>query len=81
MIRAGEAANAAEVSRMEGLTRARVSQIRGLLRLVPAILDDLDDQEGTGPVPTEGALRKLFMLPGDQQLPRYRKLIEAEVRR
>ncbi len=81
MIQTGEAANAAEVSRMEGLTRARVSQLLGLLRLVPAILDDLDDQEGTGPVPTEGALRKLSMLPAARQPSQYRKLIEAEERR
>lgn len=78
MIRSGEAANAAEVSRMEGLTRARVSQLRGLLRLDPAILDDLEAQDGAGPVPTEGALRKLSMLPLGKQMIRYRQLVKAE---
>ena len=81
MIRTGEAANAAEVSRMEGLTRARVSQILGLLRLAPAILHDLEDQEGTGPVPTAGAMRKLSMLPAARQTSQYRTLIEAEEQR
>ena len=81
MIQTGEAANAAEVSRMEGLTRARVSQILGLLRLAPAILHDLEDQEGAGPVPTEGALRKLSMLPAARQPSQYGKLIEEEERR
>ena len=81
MIQTGEAANAAEVSRMEGLTRARVSQLLGLLRLVPAILDDLEDKEGTGPVLTEGSLRKLSMLAAARQPSQYGKLIEEEDRR
>jgi len=81
MIRSGEAANATEVSRMEGLTRARVSQLRGLLRLAPSILDDLEAQNGAGPVPTEGVLRKLSTLPKAKQSARYQKLIEAEERR
>ena len=81
MIQTGEAANAAEVSRMEGLTRARVSQILGLLRLAPSILHDLEDEEGTGPVPPEGALRKLSMLAAARQPSRYGKLIEAEEQR
>ena len=66
---------------MDGLTRARVSQIVGLLRLAPAILDDLSDQKGTGPIPTEGALRKLSMLPAARQPSQYQKLIEAEQQR
>jgi len=81
MIRSGEAANAAEVSRMEGLTRARVSQLRGLLRLDPAIIEDIEAPDGSGPVPTEGALRKLSMLSTAKQPARYRKLIEAQERR
>jgi hypothetical protein len=80
MIRSGEATNAAEVSRIEGLTRARVSQLCGLLRLNSAILVDLEARNGSGPVPTEGALRKLSMLPIDRQPTRFRKLIEGEER-
>ena len=80
MIRSGEAANAAEVSRMEGLTRARVSQLLGLLRLAPAILDDLEDPRGLGPVPNEGRLRRLSMLPNSRQDDSYAKLLAAEFR-
>jgi len=78
MIRSGEVANAAEVSRKENLTRARVSQLLGLLRLDPVILADLESEEGAGPVPTEGALRKLSMQPAAKQRAQYGSLIEKE---
>ena len=65
---------------MEGLTRARVSQLCGLLRLDPAILEDIELKDGAGPVLSEGALRKLSTLPGSKSA-RYQKLIEAEERR
>ena len=65
---------------MEGLTRARVSQLYGLLRLHPAIIKDIEAPDGSGPVPTEGALRKLFMLPKAKQVIRYKKLVQEEER-
>jgi len=78
MVRSGEVANAAEISRRKDLTRARVSQLLRLLRLHPAILVDLEDEDRIGPVPTEGALRKLSGLPEGKQMVRYRQLIRVE---
>lgn len=37
LLESGEAANQAEIARREGISRARVSQVMGLLRLAPEI--------------------------------------------
>ena len=58
-IETGRVENAADLAGREGLTRARVSQLLRLLKLSPVILADIEDVEGTGPVPTEAELRKL----------------------
>jgi hypothetical protein len=78
-IDAGEVANAAAIASREGLPRARVCQILGLLRLHPDILADIEDDDGAGPVPAEGALRKLALVPREQQIEKYEALVEAEV--
>jgi len=71
--------NAADLAAREGLTRARVSQLLRLLKLAPAILADLEDVEGTGPVPTEAALRKLAgTKTAERQVYEYRRLCGAE---
>ena len=71
--------NAAELAGLEGLTRARVSQLLRLLKLAPGVLADLEEVEGTGPVPTEAALRKLAgMKTPERQLAQYQALCGAE---
>ena len=63
----------------EGLTRARVSQLLRLLQLAPQVLADLEDPEGTGPVPTEAALRKLAgVKTPERQFAQYHRLCAAE---
>ena len=71
--------NAAELAGREGLTRARVSQLLRLLQLAPQVLADLEDPEGTGPVPTEAALRKLAgVKTPERQFAQYHRLCAAE---
>jgi hypothetical protein len=75
----GLVANAAAVAAEEGLTRARVCQLLKLLDLAPEVLDDLEDKDGVGPVPSEHKLRKLAgVRPVEDQVERYRELVEAE---
>ena len=76
----GLVANAAAVAAEEGLTRARVCQLLKLLDLAPEVLADLEDEDGAGPVPSEHRLRQLAgVLPVEDQVERYRALVEAEV--
>ena len=78
-IETGRVDNAADLAAREGLTRARVSQLLRLLKLAPAILADLEEVEGTGPVPTEAALRKLAGTKSpERQVYEYRRLCGAE---
>ena len=78
MIAAGEVKNAAELARRYGVTRARVSQLLGLLRLAPEILSYIDGLSGT-----EGALhltarrlRDIAILDNrDEQRARFRDLV------
>ena len=78
MIAAGEVKNAAELARRYGVTRARVSQLLGLLRLAPEILSYIDGLSGT-----EGALhltarglRDIAILDNrDVQRARFRDLV------
>ena len=78
-IETGRVDNAADLAAREGLTRARVSQLLRLLKLAPAILADLEDVDGTGPVPTEAALRKLAGIKtAERQVYEYRRLCGAE---
>jgi len=78
-IETGRVDNAADLAAREGLTRARVSQLLRLLKLAPAILADLEDVDGTGPVPTESALRKLAgAKTPERQVHEYRRLCGVE---
>ncbi len=78
-IETGRVENAADLAGREGLTRARVSQLLRLLKLSPVILADIEDVEGTGPVPTEAELRKLAgTKTPERQEYEYRRLCGAE---
>ena len=71
--------NAAEIARREEITRARVCQLLRLLQLAPEVLSDLEDVEGTGPVPSEARLRKLAgMKTPERQVAEYERLCAAE---
>ena len=71
--------NAAEIARREKITRARVCQLMRLLQLAPDVLSDLEDVEGTGPVPSEARLRKLAgMKTPERQVAEYERLCAAE---
>jgi len=75
----GQVENAAEIARREGLTRARVCQLMRLLKLAPAIQEDIDDVDGDGPMLKETVLRKLAgVKPEAAQVARYRKLLAEE---
>ena len=60
----GEVSTQAEIARREGITRARVTQVMGMLRLAPRIQDHLLGMEpvaGRQPI-TEHALRSLAQI-------------------
>jgi len=78
----GQIANAAALATKEGLTSTRVYQLLRLLDLAPAIVADLEDEERSGPVPTERALGKLVgAKPDGDQVERYHQLCEVEAAR
>ena len=63
-IKEGRARDCADVAKQTGLTRARVSQIMGLLRLPPAIIEKLLLADpSAGPPLTERQLRPLIANP------------------
>ncbi len=75
----GRVENAAALAQREGLSRARVSQLLRLLRLAPAIIEELDDVTVHGPVPREYDLRKLADgRSPEAQVAAYRRLCTAE---
>jgi hypothetical protein len=41
LLEAGQIANQADIARREGITRARVNQVMGMLRLAPAIQEHI----------------------------------------
>ena len=70
LLKAGEVATQAALARREGLTRARVTQILGLLRLAPAIQHHILAMPTTVGRPTisERVLRSITMVDDQQQL-------------
>lgn len=78
MLESGVVLNRAALARREGISRARVTQVLKLLELAPAIRAGIEDEEATGPVPTEAALRKLAAIPRVDQHGVFRDLVEAE---
>jgi hypothetical protein len=76
LLSSGEVASRAEIARLEGLTRARVTQIFGLLRLAAEVRQRiLRLPPTTAPRPlSERSLRPLIDLPPARQLARFRRL-------
>ncbi|MDD5705497.1 MAG: hypothetical protein PHR35_06195 [Kiritimatiellae bacterium] len=78
-IDAGEVRNQAEIARREEITRARVTQILGLLRLAPAIqahVLSLPDMANL-PIITERSLRPIAQIGSQSdQRARFRELIQ-----
>lgn len=75
----GDVTNQAEIARREGITRARVTQILGLLRLAPAIQEhvlSLPDMANL-PTITERSLRPIAQIENQSdQRARFRELIQ-----
>ena len=69
LLTSGEVSNQATIARREGITRARVTQILGLLRLAPEIQDHILSMPRTVGRPTisERVLRSITMLEDQQQ--------------
>ena len=82
LLESGEASNQADIARREGITRARVTQVLGLLRLAPNIQEhvlSLPDMVRR-PAITERALRPIAQLETvTDQKARFEELIEQVV--
>lgn len=80
LLKSGQAANQAEVAHREGLTRARVTQVMGLLRLAPEIQEHILSMPDTvrRSAVTERALRPIAHLEDPKaQLAEFRVLFEG----
>ena len=78
LLESGEATSQAEVARREGLTRARVTQVMGLLRLAPEIQQHILAMPNMiqRPSITERALRRVTLLaPPGAQLQAFQQLV------
>lgn len=80
LLESGEASNRAAIARREGITRARVTQVMGLLRLAPEIQQQvlsLPDM-ARRPAITERALRPIAQLPqSSDQLHAFQQLLTS----
>ncbi len=78
LIESGEAPNQAAISRQEGITRARVTQVMGMLRLAPEIQQHvlLMPDAVRRPAITERVLRPITQIQNTgEQADEYRKLL------
>jgi hypothetical protein len=78
LLESGEVRNQAEVARREGITRARVTQVIGMLQLAPEIQQHVLSMPDAvrRPAITERALRPIAQLEDpDDQVARLRELI------
>jgi len=77
----GEVANQAEIARREGITRARVTQVLGLLRLAPEIRERIRRLPGTthAALISERALRPMSGQTSEQQVKAFEELITPRV--
>ncbi len=78
----GEAANQAEIARREGITRARVTQVTGMLRLAPEIQRHILSMPNLvrRPAITERALRPIAKIEerqGQEQLAAFSELFDT----
>ncbi|MDO8738259.1 hypothetical protein [Candidatus Deferrimicrobium sp.] len=68
LLESGKIASQADIARREGITRARVTQVMGMLRLAPEIqgqIQSLPDIAGRSPV-TARMLRPIGAIQGGQ---------------
>jgi hypothetical protein len=77
LLDAGEARNRADLARRFRLTRARVTQLMGMLRLHPTILAYVRSLSAGTPtrMVTERGLRAVMRLPGPRQIEAARRFI------
>jgi hypothetical protein len=77
LIERGEVTNKAELARREGITRARVTQVMGMLHLAPKIQAHVLGLPAAihRPAITERALRPIAQLRGHKQLDEFRSLL------
>jgi len=77
----GECASRADLARKLGVTRARVTQVLGLLELTPEAVEGLVALGDPLPKPivTEHGLRSILKLPADEQKHVLRGIVESPV--
>ena len=77
----GKVANQAEIARCEGITRARVTQVLGLLRLTPGIRERIRRLLGTthAALISERALRPMTRQTSEQQVKAFDELVTPRV--
>jgi hypothetical protein len=78
LLESGEAPNQAEIARRVGITRARVTQVMGLLRLAPEIQEHILSMPEVvrRPAITERVLRPIAQIENTgEQIDEYRKLL------
>jgi hypothetical protein len=78
--RPGRGEERADIARQQGITRARVTQVLGLLKFVPELQQrilELPPTTTSRPV-SKRALRPLAQLPHPQQPAQFGKLIQAQ---
>jgi hypothetical protein len=74
----GEITNQADIARREGITRARVTQVMGMLRLAPEIQQHIlaFPQTFRGPAITERALRPITAIEArGEQLREFQRFL------
>ncbi len=78
LLESGDAANQADIARREGISRARVTQVMGLLRLAPEIQEHIlaMPEVVRRPAITERVLRPIAQIQNTgEQTDEYRKLL------
>ena len=82
LLESSDATNQADIARREGLSRARVTQIMGMLRLAPEIQEHILSMPNTvrRPAVTERALRQLTKIDRrKEQLAAFAELVNTSV--
>jgi len=82
LLESGEAANQAHIARREGITRTRVTQVMGLLRLAPEIQQHILSMPEMvrRPAITERALRAIAQIGNPvQQIASFQSLITHDL--
>jgi hypothetical protein len=79
LLASGEAPNQAAIARREGITRARETQVMGMLRLAPEIQQHVLSfpDMARRPAITERALRPIAQLDGPRQADAFKSLLQS----